>query len=59
MPRDIPVGNGTLLITFDEDYCLRDIYYPFVGDDNHSDGHPFRFDKRIQDTPTCSSFCKN
>ena len=43
MPRDIPVGNGTLLITFDEDYCLRDIYYPFVGDENHSDGHPFRF----------------
>ena len=25
MPRDIPVGNGTLLITFDQDYCLRDI----------------------------------
>jgi GH15 family glucan-1,4-alpha-glucosidase len=43
MPRDIPVGNGTLLITFDEDYCLRDIYYPFVGDENHSGGHPFRF----------------
>ena len=43
MPRDIPVGNGTLLITFDQDYCLRDIYYPFVGDENHTDGHKFRF----------------
>ena len=31
MPRDLPVGNGTLLITFDQDYCLRDIYYPFIG----------------------------
>ena len=43
MPRDIPVGNGTLLITFDQDYCLRDMYYPFVGDENHTDGHKFRF----------------
>ena len=43
MPRDIPVGNGTLLITFDQNYCLRDIYYPFVGDENHTDGHKFRF----------------
>jgi len=42
MPRDIPVGNGTLLITFDEDYCLRDIYYPFVGKENHTEGHRFR-----------------
>ena len=42
MPRDIPVGNGTLLITFDRDYCLRDIYYPFVGKENHTEGHKFR-----------------
>ncbi|MFN3481210.1 MAG: glycoside hydrolase family 15 protein, partial [Thermodesulfovibrionales bacterium] len=43
MPRDIPVGNGSLLITFDQDYCLRDIYYPHVGKENHTDGHKFRF----------------
>jgi glucoamylase len=43
MPRDIPIGNGTLLITFDQDYCLRDMYYPFVGDENHTDGHNCRF----------------
>ncbi len=43
MPRDIPVGNGKLLITFDQDYCLRDIYYPCVGKENHTDGHKFRF----------------
>ena len=42
MPRDIPVGNGTLLITFDQDYCLRDIYYPCVGKENHTEGHKFR-----------------
>ncbi|TAL27459.1 MAG: glycoside hydrolase family 15 protein [Nitrospirae bacterium] len=43
MPRDIPVGNDNLLITFDQDYCLRDIYYPCVGKENHTDGHKFRF----------------
>ncbi|HVG38438.1 MAG TPA: glycoside hydrolase family 15 protein [Pyrinomonadaceae bacterium] len=43
MPRDIPVGNGALLVTFDDTYCVRDIYYPHVGKENHSEGHPFRF----------------
>lgn len=43
MPRDIPVGNGNFLITFDQDYCLRDIYYPYVGQEDHTDGHKFRF----------------
>ena len=42
MPRDIPVGNGSLLITFDQDYCVRDIFYPCVGKENHTDGHKFR-----------------
>ncbi|MGI8567306.1 MAG: glycoside hydrolase family 15 protein [Pyrinomonadaceae bacterium] len=43
MPRDIPVGNGTLLVTFDDQYRIRDIYFPYVGKENHSEGHPFRF----------------
>ncbi|MFM9994174.1 MAG: glycoside hydrolase family 15 protein [Phycisphaerales bacterium] len=43
MPRDIPVGNGDLLITFDRFYRVRDIYYPFVGRYNHTDGHVQRF----------------
>ncbi|MFZ5907378.1 MAG: glycoside hydrolase family 15 protein [Nitrospirota bacterium] len=43
MPRDIPVGNGNLLLAFDQDYCLRDIYYPHVGKENHTEGHKFRF----------------
>jgi GH15 family glucan-1,4-alpha-glucosidase len=49
MPRDIPVGNGTLLITFDQDYCLRDIYYPFVGKENHTGGHKFRLGVWVDD----------
>ncbi|HVF48749.1 MAG TPA: glycoside hydrolase family 15 protein [Pyrinomonadaceae bacterium] len=43
MPRDIPVGNGSLLVAFDGQYRIRDIYFPFVGKENHSEGHPFRF----------------
>lgn len=42
MPRDLPIGNGTLLINFDRDYQVRDIYYPHLGLENHSDGRPFR-----------------
>ncbi len=36
MPRDIPVGNGTLLVTFDKFYKLRDLYFPHVGQENHT-----------------------
>lgn len=43
MPRDIPVGNGDLLITFDRLYRVRDIYYPHVGRYDHTDGHVQRF----------------
>lgn len=43
MPRDIPVGNGDVLVTFDKDYRVRDLYYPRVGRFNHTDGHVQRF----------------
>jgi glucoamylase len=43
MPRDIPVGNGTLLVTFDKGYRIRDLYFPNVGKENHTVGSPFRF----------------
>jgi len=42
MPRDIPVGNGRLLICFDQNYCIGDLYYPHVGQENHIGGHFFR-----------------
>ncbi|HKX83781.1 MAG TPA: hypothetical protein VJL58_06165, partial [Pyrinomonadaceae bacterium] len=41
--RDIPVGNGSLLVTFDEKYQIRDVYFPHVGQENHTEGSPFRF----------------
>ena len=43
MPKDIPVSNGNLLFNFDSDYQIRDVYFPFIGQENHSKGNPFRF----------------
>jgi len=43
MPRDLPVGNGSLLVNFDQTYQLNDLYWPHVGQENHAPGHPFRF----------------
>jgi len=43
VPRDLPLGNGDLLVTFDSRYQLRDIFYPYVGMENHTVGDPSRF----------------
>src|SRR5687768_8730045 len=43
MPRDIPVGNGKLLVTFDHQYQIRDFYFPHVGQENHAGAGPCRF----------------
>ena len=42
MPRDLPIGNGSLLVAFDHNYQIRDLYWPHVGQENHALGHPFR-----------------
>ncbi|HVB63788.1 MAG TPA: glycoside hydrolase family 15 protein [Nitrolancea sp.] len=39
MPRDLPIGNGSLLIAFDQSYQIRDLYWPHVGLENHALGH--------------------
>ncbi|MCH7832872.1 MAG: hypothetical protein IIC55_08375, partial [Proteobacteria bacterium] len=38
MGFDLPVSNGNLLVSFDQHYNIRDIYYPHVGKANHSHG---------------------
>ena len=43
MPRDIPVGNGQMLVTFDNRYQIRDVYFPHVGQENHAGAGPCRF----------------
>lgn len=39
MPRDLVVGNGTLLVNIDRNLNVRDLYYPHVGLHNHINGH--------------------
>ena len=43
MPRDIPIGNGKLLLAFDRHYNLRDLYFPHVGQENHMGNALSRF----------------
>lgn len=40
--RDLPVGNGSLLVNFDDKYQIRDIYFPHVGQEDHTKGFPSR-----------------
>lgn len=42
MPRDVPVGNGKILVAFDKDSLLCEFHFPHVGQENHA-GEPFRF----------------
>jgi GH15 family glucan-1,4-alpha-glucosidase len=42
MPRNLPLGNGNMLIAFDQNHFIREVYYPHVGQSNHALGHPFR-----------------
>jgi glucoamylase len=42
MPRDLPLSNGMLLVAFDLEYRIRDVYFPHVGMENHAVGHAFR-----------------
>ncbi len=47
MTRSLLISNGKFLINFDDDYSVRDIYYPQVGCRNHSTGAAFRIGVRI------------
>jgi len=42
VPRSLVLGNGNSLIGFDATYSVRDIYYPRVGDANHTMGNVCR-----------------
>ncbi len=43
MVRYIPLGNGKMLLTFDEDYRIVDFYFSRTASENHSAGHPFMY----------------
>jgi len=42
MARDIPLGNGHLLVAYTPQGLIRDVYYPHVGQENHAGGGAFR-----------------
>jgi glucoamylase len=42
MPRYLSLSNGRLLVNFDRQYDLRDLYWPHVGQENHTEGGRFR-----------------
>ncbi|HYR27380.1 MAG TPA: glycoside hydrolase family 15 protein, partial [Thermoanaerobaculia bacterium] len=48
MPRDLPIGNGSLLVAFDSHYQLADFYFPHVGMENHAAAR-FRFGVQCED----------
>ena len=43
MARDLPLGNGNVLVNYDTSYNLRDMYYPYVGQENQSADHLSHF----------------
>jgi glucoamylase len=49
MPRNLSLSNGRLLVNFDDRYYLRDLYWPHVGQENHTAGHSFRFGLFVDD----------
>lgn len=38
MPRDLSISNGHLLVNFDRNYVVRDIFFPWIGMENHTGG---------------------
>ena len=42
MPRSLVLSNGKFSITLDKYGFVRDMYYPYVGLENHVMGHPHR-----------------
>ena len=56
MPRDLPLSNGHLLVTFDSTYTLSDIYFPHVGTENHAyRGIPSSACGRAASSPGCTT----
>jgi len=39
VPRSIVIGNGNVLVGFDANYSVRDLYFPRVGDANQTMGN--------------------
>ena len=42
MPRDLPLANGRLFVSFDSEHAIRDLCWPLLGQENHSMGRMSR-----------------
>jgi len=42
MVRHLSLGNGSLLVNMDDSLRLRDLYFPYAGQENHVQGSPHR-----------------
>ncbi len=42
MPRSFVIGNGNLLVGYDSNYQVRDLFFPFVGKENQTVGNVCR-----------------
>ncbi|MEM0097653.1 MAG: glycoside hydrolase family 15 protein [Conexivisphaerales archaeon] len=49
MVRYLPIGNNRLLVSFDSDYRIVDMYYAHDQAENHAVGHPFRYGISVED----------
>lgn len=52
MPRDLPIGNGRLSIAFDRKGRVCDLFYPSLGNENHTEGNLCRFGVWVDGTFT-------
>ncbi|MBB6673389.1 glycoside hydrolase family 15 protein [Cohnella nanjingensis] len=43
MARHLVIGNGKMLVNLDNHCYMRDLYFPYVGQLNHTGGQPCRF----------------
>lgn len=50
MARSLTLGNGKFLVCLDNFGYVRDMYYPYVGLENHVSGHKHRIGISVNDT---------
>src|SRR3989339_434601 len=47
MTRPIILGNGNILVCLDKNACIRDFYYPYVGQENHVSSNHHKIGVRV------------
>src|ERR1700733_10183924 len=56
MGPSLVLGNGRYMLNFDDRYWIRDIYFPHLGIENHTEGHAFRFGVWVDGTTHWTDF---